>query len=110
MLKEDEYPLMVRVMLGPHEDVAKLYLMDRGTTEEISSEVAQFLNLSTTECNAILERYKTEQSREERRIIAKYVPKCYFLIYKLLQIYNSMLYLSIGIRKCAGVLSNEWKT
>lgn len=38
-LQDDEYPLLVRVMLGPHEDVAKLYLMDRQNTDEISSEV-----------------------------------------------------------------------
>jgi len=72
ILKDDEYPLLVRVMLGPHEDVAKLYLMDRGSTKEISSEVAQFLNLSTTECNAILEQFKIEEAKEEKRIIAKY--------------------------------------
>lgn len=39
-LQDDEYPLLVRVMLGPHEDVAKLYLMDRENTDEISSEVS----------------------------------------------------------------------
>lgn len=70
-LLEDEYPLLVRVMLGPHEDVAKLYLMDRHSTDEISCEVAQFLNLSTTECKAILERYNHEEEREVRRIKAK---------------------------------------
>ncbi|XP_075215009.1 ras association family member isoform X2 [Lycorma delicatula] len=71
-LREDEYPLLVRVMLGPHEDVAKLYLMDRHSTEEISSEVAQFLNLSTTECRAILERYNYEEEREAKRIRSKF--------------------------------------
>lgn len=58
-------------MLGPHEDVAKLYLMDRHSTEEISSEVAQFLNLSVAECKAILERYNYEEEREAKRIRAK---------------------------------------
>lgn len=71
-LQEDEYPLLVRVMLGPHEDVAKLYLMDRHSTDEISCEVAQFLNLSIAECKAILERYTYEEERETRRIKAKY--------------------------------------
>ncbi|KAK9506290.1 hypothetical protein O3M35_008252 [Rhynocoris fuscipes] len=71
MLREDEYPLVTRVMLGPHEDVAKLYLMDRTTTEEISPEVAQFLNLTTSECNAILEQYNCQQARDERRILSK---------------------------------------
>uniref|UniRef100_A0A023F2L5 Putative ras gtpase effector rassf2 n=1 Tax=Triatoma infestans TaxID=30076 RepID=A0A023F2L5_TRIIF len=72
MLRDDEYPLVTRVMLGPHEDVAKLYLMDRTTTEEISPEVAQFLNLTTSECNAILEQYNCQQARDERRILSKY--------------------------------------
>lgn len=71
MLREDEYPLVTRVMLGPHEDVAKLYLMDRTTTDEISPEVAQFLNLSMFECNAIMEQFNSEQAREERRILTK---------------------------------------
>ena len=70
-LQEDEYPLLVRVMLGPHEDVAKLYLMDKHSTDEISCEVAQFLNLSIAECKAILERYTYEEERETRRIKAK---------------------------------------
>ncbi|XP_049939419.1 uncharacterized protein LOC126415861 [Schistocerca serialis cubense] len=71
-LREDEYPLLVRVMLGPHEDVAKLFLMDKQNTEEISNEVAQFLNLSITECRAILMRYQEEEERETKRIKAKY--------------------------------------
>ncbi|XP_022185024.2 uncharacterized protein LOC111044243 [Nilaparvata lugens] len=71
-LRDDEYPLLVRVMLGPHEDVAKLYLMDRHSTEEISCEVAQFLNLSTAECKAILERYNHEEDREIKRVRTKF--------------------------------------
>lgn len=34
-LKNDEYPLLVRTMLGPHEDVARLFLMDANNTSEI---------------------------------------------------------------------------
>jgi len=70
-LRDDEYPLLVRVMLGPHEDVAKLFLMDRQNTQEISNEVAQFLNLSIAECRAILERYQEEEEREARRVRSK---------------------------------------
>lgn len=70
-LRDDEYPLLVRVMLGPHEDVAKLFLMDRQNTEEISNEVAQFLNLSIAECRAILERYQEEEEREAKRVRSK---------------------------------------
>uniref|UniRef100_A0A1B0CI23 Putative ras gtpase effector rassf2 n=1 Tax=Lutzomyia longipalpis TaxID=7200 RepID=A0A1B0CI23_LUTLO len=71
-LKEEEYPLLVRVMLGPHEDVARIFLVDSHATPEISSEVAQFLNLSLSECRAILDRYCEEQDREVARIKEKY--------------------------------------
>jgi Ras association domain-containing protein 2/4 len=45
--------------------------MDRQNTEEISNEVAQFLNLSVAECRAILERYQEEEDREARRVRSK---------------------------------------
>lgn len=87
-LKDDDYPLVVRVMLGPHEDVARLFLMDAQETQEIryvkgrknnkvknysclfnySNEVAQFLNLSIPECRAILDRYDYEMEREVSKI------------------------------------------
>lgn len=34
-LKDDDYPLLVRTMLGPHEDVARLFLTDAHNTSEI---------------------------------------------------------------------------
>ncbi|KAL1459329.1 hypothetical protein WDU94_011323 [Cyamophila willieti] len=71
-LRDDEYPLLVRVMLGPHEDVAKLYIMDRRVTDEISNDVAQFLNLSVAECRSIMDEYNKEEEREVKRIKAKY--------------------------------------
>ncbi|KAL5284732.1 hypothetical protein ACFFRR_006815 [Megaselia abdita] len=71
-LKDDDYPLVSRVSLGPHEDVAKLFLMDSRETEEISNEVAQFINLSIPECHAILSRYDDEFEREVNKIKEKY--------------------------------------
>lgn len=59
--------------MGPHEDVAKLFLMDSNTTQEVSSEVAQFLNLSLVECRAILEQYYVQEEREVIKVKAKYV-------------------------------------
>lgn len=70
-LREDDYPLIVRIMLGPHEDVAKLFLVDAQDTPEISSDVAQFLNLSIPECRSILDRYSNEEDRELARIKEK---------------------------------------
>lgn len=63
-LRDDEYPLEVRVVLGPHENVARLFLVDKLSTPEISSDVAQFLNLSLAECHGILQRYHYEEERQ----------------------------------------------
>ena len=41
--KVNTHHLLILVRTGPHEDVAKLYLMDRTRTEEISQQVAAFL-------------------------------------------------------------------
>ena len=43
VLTELEFPLLLRVKAGPHEDVAKIYLMDKQRTEEIPHQVAAFL-------------------------------------------------------------------
>uniref|UniRef100_A0A2M3Z2F7 Putative ras gtpase effector rassf2 n=1 Tax=Anopheles braziliensis TaxID=58242 RepID=A0A2M3Z2F7_9DIPT len=71
-LRDDDYPLVTRVVLGPHEDIARIFLMDGQQTPEISSEVAQFLNLSIPECRAILDRYHEEEQRELHRIRFRY--------------------------------------
>uniref|UniRef100_A0A0A1XAW4 Ras association domain-containing protein 2 n=2 Tax=Zeugodacus cucurbitae TaxID=28588 RepID=A0A0A1XAW4_ZEUCU len=71
-LKETDYPLLTRVMMGPHEDVARLYLVDAKKTDEISNEVAQFINLSLPECRAILERYDDELEREVTKVRDRY--------------------------------------
>lgn len=57
--------------MGPHEDVAKLFIFDRHNSDEVSSEVAQFLNLSVVECRAILQQYRVQEEREIQRIISK---------------------------------------
>ncbi|KAG7213213.1 hypothetical protein KM043_002524 [Ampulex compressa] len=71
-LREDEYPLEVRVILGPHENVARLFLVDKLSTPEISSDVAQFLNLSLAECHGILQRYHSEEERQLVLLKEKY--------------------------------------
>ena len=43
LIGESEFPLLLRVRLGPREDIAKLFLLDKNKTQEISHEVAQFL-------------------------------------------------------------------
>ncbi|KAF5275827.1 hypothetical protein FQR65_LT04065 [Abscondita terminalis] len=67
-LKDDDYPLLERVLQGPHEDVVRMFLMDSHNTPEVSNEVAQFLNFSLTELRAILNQYYVQEEREIGRI------------------------------------------
>ena len=63
----------VRVVLGPHENITRLFLVDKLSTPEISSDVAQFLNLSLAECQNILQRYHYEEERQILMLKEKYV-------------------------------------
>lgn len=74
-VREDEYPLLLRVTQGPDETVAKLFLVEREgeNSHEVSAAVAQFLHLSDAECNAILRLYHEEEEREVQQIKNKYV-------------------------------------
>lgn len=70
---DDEYPLVVRLIQGPHEDVSRLYLMESRSTDEISCDVAQFLNFSIPECKAILSGYAAEEEKLIIAIKSKYI-------------------------------------
>ncbi|CAG9823550.1 unnamed protein product [Phaedon cochleariae] len=85
-LKDEEYPLLARVLLGPHEDVVKVYLMDSHSTPEVSSEVAQFLNLSLVECRAILGQYYSQEEKEVARIKEKYEEMKYRILHRMKQL------------------------
>ncbi len=39
MLREADYPLVERVLLGPIEEEAKIFIMEKDKTHEVSSEV-----------------------------------------------------------------------
>jgi len=73
LVTENEFPLLLRINLGPHEDIAKIYLMDKQRTEEISHSVAQFIKFSYTELRSFLNMFYEEEEREADRIRAKYL-------------------------------------
>ncbi|GAB6028217.1 hypothetical protein CHUAL_002411 [Chamberlinius hualienensis] len=72
IIKDDEYPLVARILLGPHEQVAKIYIMDRSRTSEVSNEVAQYLNFQEPELVAILQKFDEEEANEVLRIRSKF--------------------------------------
>jgi len=73
IISESEFPLLVRVRTGPHEDVAKLYLMEQTKTEEISQQVAAFLRFSYAELRSFLNMFYEEEEREADRIRTKFL-------------------------------------
>lgn len=72
LMQDDEYPLLVRVMLGPDEDVAKIFIMNRGKTNEIPYEVAQYLNFSDVELTAFINKFHEEEEKEVEKIKNKF--------------------------------------
>ncbi|XP_064458134.1 ras association domain-containing protein 2-like isoform X2 [Ornithodoros turicata] len=72
LMQDDEYPLLVRVMLGADEDVAKIFIMNRGKTNEIPYEVAQYLNFSDVELSAFIQKFHEEEDKEIEKIKKKF--------------------------------------
>jgi len=73
LVGDQECPLTLRVTQGPHEEVSKLYLMDRQATSEISGEVAQFLAFTMTELRSFLNMFYEEEEREADKIRTKFL-------------------------------------
>lgn len=73
-VKDDEYPLLLRVMQGPDESVSKLFLVESEGegSHEVSAAVAQFLRLSDFELQSILRLYCEEEEREVQSIKNKH--------------------------------------
>ena len=68
---DNEFPLLTRVHLGPHEDAARLYILDNRALE-IRHEVAQFLRFSYTELRAILNMFYEEEEQEIEKVKKRY--------------------------------------
>ncbi|KAI1303700.1 Ras association domain-containing protein 6 [Halotydeus destructor] len=70
-LADSECPLVNRVLLGPNEEVSKVYVMTK-PLHEVSLEVAAFLNLSSIELGMFLKKFEEEEQKEIDRIKAKF--------------------------------------
>ncbi|XP_057309830.1 ras association domain-containing protein 4-like isoform X2 [Hydractinia symbiolongicarpus] len=68
----DSYPLLTRLSLGPCEDVAKIFIMDRADQMDIPLEVAQYINFSTQVLETFVQKFHEEEEREIERIKEKY--------------------------------------
>uniref|UniRef100_A0A2K6UQ39 Ras association domain family member 6 n=1 Tax=Saimiri boliviensis boliviensis TaxID=39432 RepID=A0A2K6UQ39_SAIBB len=70
-LKKTDIPLLQRLLQGPSEKNARIFLMDKDA-EEISSDVAQYINFHFTLLESILQRLNEEEKREIQRIVTKF--------------------------------------
>ncbi|KAM6221555.1 ras association domain-containing protein 6 [Rhynchocyon petersi] len=70
-LKKTDIPLLQRLLQGPSTKHARIFLMDKDE-EEISSDVAQYINFQFSFLESILQRLKEEEKREIQRIRTKF--------------------------------------
>ncbi|XP_075399673.1 ras association domain-containing protein 6 [Tenrec ecaudatus] len=70
-LKKTDIPLLQRLLHGPSEKHARIFLMDKDA-EEISSDVAQYINFHFSLLESILQRLHEEEKREIQRTITKF--------------------------------------
>ncbi|XP_054059844.1 ras association domain-containing protein 6 isoform X1 [Rissa tridactyla] len=71
-LRSGDVPLLHRLLQGPSEKVAKFFLMDRDV-EEISSDVAQYIQFHLPFLESILHRINEEEEQEIQQTIARYL-------------------------------------
>ncbi|KPP75435.1 ras association domain-containing protein 6-like, partial [Scleropages formosus] len=69
-LSDLDFPLWERVLQGPSENIMRMFLMDTDE-QEVSNDVAQYLNLELPLLEAVLHRLEEEEEREIARVIAK---------------------------------------
>lgn len=72
-LQKEEFPLHVRLLLGPSEEAAKIFVMEADDTNNISYEVAQYIHFATPVLQAFLDKYQEEEEREVERIKKNYM-------------------------------------
>ncbi|ERE90867.1 ras association domain-containing protein 6 [Cricetulus griseus] len=78
-LKKTDIPLLQRLLQGPSNSNARIFLMDKDT-EEISSDVAQYINFQFSFLESILQRLDEEEKRETERIMAKFNTERAFIL------------------------------
>ncbi|XP_023369187.1 ras association domain-containing protein 6 [Otolemur garnettii] len=70
-LKKTDIPLLQRLLQGPSQSNARIFLMDKDA-EEISSDVAQYINFHFSLLESILQRLNEEEKREIQRTVTKF--------------------------------------
>ncbi|XP_048419347.2 ras association domain-containing protein 4a isoform X2 [Stegostoma tigrinum] len=71
-LKDSEYPLISRILHGPCEKIARIFLMEKDLGEEVTYDVAQYIKFEMPVLDSFVEKLKEEEEREINKLTLKY--------------------------------------
>lgn len=71
-LKRSDYPLLLRVMQGPCEQVCKVFLMEADLGEEVTYDVAQYIKFEMPVLQSFITKLKEEEDREVLKLKRRY--------------------------------------
>ncbi|XP_065103445.1 ras association domain-containing protein 2a [Paramisgurnus dabryanus] len=71
-LKRTDYPLVVRIIQGPCEQVCRIFLMEPDLGEEIPYEVAQYIKFEMPVLQSFITKLKEEEDREVQKLRSRY--------------------------------------
>ncbi|MGH0145022.1 UNVERIFIED_CONTAM: hypothetical protein FKN15_026811 [Acipenser sinensis] len=66
-----DYPLVVRVLQGPCEQVSKIFLMEKDLGEEVTYDVAQYIKFEMPVLQSFITKLKEEEDREVQKLKTK---------------------------------------
>eukprot|EP00074_Homo_sapiens_P059784 XP_006718077.1 ras association domain-containing protein 4 isoform X4 [Homo sapiens] len=71
-LKDCEYPLISRILHGPCEKIARIFLMEADLGVEVPHEVAQYIKFEMPVLDSFVEKLKEEEEREIIKLTMKF--------------------------------------
>lgn len=71
-LKDCEYPLISRILHGPCEKIARIFLMEADLGEEVPHDVAQYIKFEMPVLDSFVEKLKEEEQREIIKLTMKF--------------------------------------
>ncbi|XP_028651440.1 ras association domain-containing protein 4a [Erpetoichthys calabaricus] len=71
-LKDTDYPLVSRILHGPCEKIAKIFLMETDLGEEVTYDVAQYIKFEMPVLDSFVEKLKEEEEREISKLMNRY--------------------------------------
>uniref|UniRef100_H3C4Q1 Ras association domain family member 4a n=1 Tax=Tetraodon nigroviridis TaxID=99883 RepID=H3C4Q1_TETNG len=71
-LRDDEHPLVTRVLHGPCEKISKILITEADLGEEVTYDVAQYIKLEIPVLDSFVQKLKEEEEREIKKLTRKY--------------------------------------